>query len=277
MAEYSTRFDAAAIATEPHTSSSAAEPIAPVIASAPRQRFHWKPALEQSFQFLMVMHAFRLATEPSTRAELKGPFWGDYADSILGTDGWGDGDPFMVNYIGHPLEGSVAGFIYLQNDDAGRTAEFGANKAYWHSRLKAAAWSAAFSLQFELGPISEASIGNVGKQTGANGQTYMGTVDLVVTPLMGMGWMVAEDALDRYTIRGIERRTDSRVLRALARGFLNPTRSFANMMRWKAPWHRDGRPLAGGVVADQAAPDLPASGSGLGSGPGTLSPRSGHK
>ena len=246
--------------TEPLASSSLARPDPIVHNEAKPPRFHWTPALWQSARFLLVMHAFRFATEPSTRAEIKGPFWGDYFDSVLGTDGWGDGDPIMVNYVGHPLEGAAAGFIYIQNDDRGRNLEFGKSPDYWKSRLKAAAFAAAFSLQFELGPISEASLGNVGKDTGPNGQTYMGAVDLVVTPLMGLGWMVAEDAMDKYAVRGLERHTDSRVLRAFARGLLNPSRSFANMMRGKAPWYRDNRPLSGSGIADQVPQRLPAAG-----------------
>lgn len=225
-------------------SSPAAPSLTPVIrADGTKPKFHWRPALWESARFLLVMHAFRLATEPSTRAELKGRFWGDYFDSVLGYGGWGDGDPFMVNYIGHPLEGSVAGYIYLQNDDRSRDLAFGKSGAYWKSRLKATAWGAAFSLQFEFGPLSEGSIGNVGREPRRDGGSYMGNVDLFITPIMGFGWMVAEDALDRYAIIGIERRTRNRVVRALARGFLSPSRSFANMMRGKPPWFRDDRPL----------------------------------
>src|SRR3954470_14099055 len=43
-----------------------------VVERAEKPKFHWRPALWQSSRFLLVMHAFRLATEPSTRAELKG-------------------------------------------------------------------------------------------------------------------------------------------------------------------------------------------------------------
>ena len=271
----------AATDTEPlaGSSSSLARPDPLVHNEAKPPRVHWKPALWQSARFLLVMHAFRFATEPSTRAEIKGPFWGDYFDSVLGTDGWSDGDPKLVNYIGHPLEGAAAGFIFIQNDDKGRSLEFGKSSAYWKSRAKAMAWSAVFSVQFELGPISEASLGNVGKDTGPKGQTYMGAVDLVVTPLMGLGWIVAEDALDKYAIKGVERHTDSRVVRAFARGLLNPSRSFANMMRGKLPWHRDNRSLSGTIaeqVSDrpQAAPQraVPAAPSGR----GTVGARSGH-
>ena len=107
--------------------------------------------------------------------------------------------------------------------------------------MKALAWSAAYSLQFELGLFSEASIGNVGMYPRKTSKHPMGFVDLVVTPVVGTSWLVGEDALDRYLIDPIERRTDNRALRALARSFFNPTRSIANLLRFKRPWHRDTR------------------------------------
>ena len=198
--------------------------------------FHWRPALIQSGIFLGIQHSFRLATEPGTRAELKGPFLRDYFHSIHDLGGWGDGDPFIVNYVGHPMMGAVTGFIQIQNDGRGRVATFGTEE-YWHSRLRAMAWSAAFSLQFELGPLSEASIGNVGKQDGT-----MGMVDMVTTPLAGVGLITLEDVLDRYVVRKVEDRTRNRVIRLLVRSVLNPDRSFANVLRFKYPWHRDNRP-----------------------------------
>jgi hypothetical protein len=100
------------------------------------------------------------------------------------------------------------------------------------------AWSAFYSVQFELGPISEASIGNVGY----HGGSQSGAVDLVVTPLAGFGWQVGEEALDKYLIQKIETRTRNPVVLMLVRSFLNPTRSFANLMRGSVPWSRDTRP-----------------------------------
>ncbi len=200
------------------------------------KEFHWGPALIQSGVFLGIQHSFRLATEPGTREELRGPFLRDYFRSIRDLGGWGDGDPFIVNYVGHPMMGAVTGFIQIQNDARGRVAAFGTEE-YWHSRLRAMAWSAAYSLQFELGPLSEASIGNVGKQSGT-----MGMVDMVTTPVAGVGLITLEDVLDRYVVRKVEARTENRVIRVLVRSVLNPDRSFANVLRFKYPWHRDNRP-----------------------------------
>jgi len=47
--------------------------------------------------------------------------------------------------------------------------------------------------------------------------------------------------LDRYLIRRIEDKISSRVVRLLIRTFLNPTRSFANLLRRQRPWYRDNR------------------------------------
>ena len=56
-------------------------------------------------------------------------------------------------------------------------------------------WSAAWSTQFELGPLSEASIGNVGMRE-RNGHSTMAWEDLLVTPILGTGALILEDVLD---------------------------------------------------------------------------------
>lgn len=223
--------------------------MTPVVAGSPvvsaqtedKKNFEWRPALQQSFAFLVFEHAVRIAREPSTRKELPGKFWKDYCDSVLGLDGWRDGDPFYVNYVGHPMQGAVAGYIQIQNDPRGKNLEFG-DPGYARSRSLAMAWTAAYSIQFELGPISEASIGNVGRgidpRTGRSGA---GAVDLVVTPTLGAAWLVAEDMTDRYLIRRLENTTRNRFLKSVYRGLLNPDRAMANMLAGKVPWHRDTR------------------------------------
>jgi hypothetical protein len=201
--------------------------------------FQWKPALLQSGMFVGIQHGFRIATEDATRAEMSGPFFRDWFKSVRNIRGWDDGDPFIVNYVGHPMMGAVTGFIQVQNDPRYKRSTFGRNSHYWKSRLRALAFSAAYSTQFELGPISEASIGNVQMHPPENGMC-----DLVVTPTVGLGWQIAEDALDRMLVRRIESSTDAVWVRIVARGFLNPARSFANLLRGKPPWYRDDR---GGV------------------------------
>lgn len=199
--------------------------------------FDWRSALKQSFYFLSIQHGTRMV-QRKTRREFAGPFWRDYVASIKGIHGWGDGDPFLTNYVGHPMEGGLSGFIQIQNDPKGIRLEISKSRAYWQSRAKAMAWAAAYSTQFEIGPLSEATIGNVGKKPGTGGW-----VDLVVTPLAGTGMIVAEDALDRWLIKKLEKPTTGTGKRRFYRMLFNPERSVANLLRLKHPWHRDSRSL----------------------------------
>lgn len=201
--------------------------------SVPAESFEWGPALRQSFFFLSVQHTSRLA-QKKMRREFGGPFFRDWGDSIKGIQGWCDGDAWLTNYLGHPWLGGITGYIQIQNDPRGRRLQFENSPRYWTSRMKAMAWSAAYSTQFEIGPISEAAIGNVGKNPGT-----AGWVDLVVTPTLGTAALIGEDALDRYYIQRWETR-NAHVLR-ITRTFLNPSRSIANLLRFKRPWHRDNR------------------------------------
>lgn len=227
--------------TTQHLSTHALFP--PKILKKESTTFQWEEAFNQSFRFLLIEHAFRLVTESSTRKELKGPFFQDYFESVSHLRGWRDGDPFLVNYIGHPMQGAVTGYIQIHNDPNGNKLEFDLKKAYWKSRLKAMGWSAVYSTQFEIGPLSEATIGNVGKYPSKKSAHPMAFVDLVITPTVGTGLLVGEDLLDKYIIQSIERKTTNHFVRIMVRGFLNPSRSFANLMRFKWPWYRDKRPL----------------------------------
>jgi len=135
------------------------------------------------------------------------------------------------------MQGAVSGYIWTQNDRAYRDIQFGQNRRYWKGKLRGAAYSYIYSVLFEIGPMSEASIGNI--------QSYypqQGFVDHVVTPVIGLGWTITEDAVDQYIIRYIERRTSNQWARLLVRGGLNPSRSMANVLAFKTPWHRDNRP-----------------------------------
>lgn len=198
----------------------------------------WKGAFVDSFRLLMLEHSFRVAFESKTRRELGGHFFGDYIRSVKFPTTWDDGDSWRKNYVGHPIHGAAAGFIWLDHEDGAHDPKLGFSGEYWGSRARAMTWAAWYSLQFEIGPFSEASIGNVGMQPGT-----AGWVDHVVTPVGGLGFMVAEDALDRHLITRIESWTDSRVLRAISRVALNPSRAMSNIAQGRAPWFRAVRPL----------------------------------
>lgn len=197
----------------------------------------WERLSRQSSLFLGIQHAFRLATEPGTRAGMRGPFFRGWMNSVGSLHGWSDGDPFYVNYIGHPMQGAVSGYIWTHNDRNYIGAEIGRNSFYWKSRLRATAYSWAYSTLFEIGPLSEASIGKIQSR-----YPQQGFVDHVVTPVIGLGWMIGEDALDKYVIQRFEEKFENPYLRLVVRGFLNPSRSFANLMRFQVPWARDDRP-----------------------------------
>ena len=212
------------------------------VSSKESRGFRWGPALGQSFLFLGMEHSARLAFDPPSRTAFTGKFWKEYVASLREVNQWGDGNPMFINYLGHPMQGSVAGFIQIQNDPGGRSLPISWSQRYWTSRLKALAWSAAYSTYFEIGfPLSEAALGNLGVDK--NRQTQQGLVDLVITPTLGLGWLVSEDLIDSYVVDRFERSHPGKVGQALIRSALNPTRSFSNLLRFKPPWHRDGRHL----------------------------------
>ena len=194
-------------------------------------------AIGDSFKLLAIEHAIRISFQEKTRKELKGPFWNDYQRSVKVPTQWDDTDAWYVNYVGHPIHGAAAGYNWLDHGPDG-DVPFGRNARYWSAKGRATAWAAAYSLQFELGPLSEASIGNVGMRSETTGW-----VDHVVTPLGALGLMVAEDAVDRYVTEWVEARVKNRVVRASLRVVLNPARTLSNGATGRAPWHRDGRPL----------------------------------
>jgi len=199
----------------------------------------WRHLFEQSFAFLSFEHAFRCATEDGTRQNFSGSFLGGYFNAVGNLHGWSDGDPFIVNYVGHPMQGAVTGYLWTQNDRAYRHIQFGVNRRYWKGKLRAAAFSYVYSALFEIGPLSEASIGKIQAK-----YPQQGFADHIVTPVIGLGWSITEDALDQYLIRLLEARNGNPWTTLLVRSGLNPARSMANVMAFKLPWHRDNRPGA---------------------------------
>jgi hypothetical protein len=222
------------------SADSGASDIAPAPSAATAvtggtQHFQWKKALIESFFATAIAHTVRATTEDDTKSELGGPYFRNYFHSLENFHGFDDGDALYTTWVLHPMEGSLAGFIEQQNDPAYRTVEFGMSQRYWVSRMRALAFSAAYSVQWTAGPLSEGSIGNV--------QHYdsPGLNDIVVTPTLGIAWMVGEDALDRYVVRRLESRFQNPYILLFARSALNPTRAYANILRFKVPWYRDDR------------------------------------
>ncbi|HKH73551.1 MAG TPA: hypothetical protein VKA59_19465 [Vicinamibacterales bacterium] len=195
-------------------------------------------AFGDSFKLLLIEHAWRIAFQEKTRAELGGKFWLDYQRSVRMPRQWGDTDAGWVNYLGHPIHGAGAGYIWLDHDPSA-PGEFSLTRRYWTSRVRAMVFAGAYSLQFEIGPLSEASLGNVGMRPETTGW-----VDHVITPVGAFGLIVVEDALDRYVVRWTEERVPNIFLRMLIRLAANPGRTLSNSASGRSPWHRDGRPIA---------------------------------
>jgi hypothetical protein len=230
---------------------------------APSTKIQWKPMLVQTAEFTVFQHAWRAAWDPGLRYLLAHkPFWHDYGVSLTDyhMDHWSDGDSFIVNDVGHPLEGAVYGRLFLQNDPRS-FEQIGLHNGYWTSRLQSLAWMTLWSTQFEIGPLSETNIGNQGgyyysigcgtykwclttppwsaganKYTGLGGVTNnTGWTDFVITPIVGLGWVLAEDTLDRYIVTPVAR--EHRILGGrVLRSALEPTRSLAALFAGKFPW-----------------------------------------
>ena len=200
----------------------------------------WGRVVSQTLSFQAIQHSF-LLTEQKARDALRGPWvrdWFQSAASPFVEPHWSDGGTFFVNYIAHPMGGSVYAYIYRQNDPSGMQMEFG-KSGYGVHLAKASGIAALSSLQWEIGPMSESSLENVGKPPD---RYKMAWVDIVITPTLGAAWMVGEDALDRYVIKRLERTIDSATGRGVIRVLLNPTRSMANLVAGQKPWKRHARP-----------------------------------
>jgi hypothetical protein len=189
--------------------------------------FQWKPAVAQSMFLAGISNGWRFWHESGTRDALHGPFLKNWIDSIGETRGWDDSDGWHASYISHPFEGGIFGFIEQQNDPLYRKLEWGDGRIYWAGKLRALAFSAVMSTQWTLGPVSEASLGNVQLHASP------GFIDLVNTPLLGISEMMGEDMLDRYVIIALENHTANPFLIMAARAVANPSRTFANMMALK--------------------------------------------
>jgi len=209
--------------------------VEPVGESRIETHFSWVAATQESFLFTGVMHAYNLGTEAGTRDALNGQWFQDYLHSVSELRGWSDGDKFMSPYVGHTIEGSVFGFIERQNEPKYRAVQWGDGRDYFISVLHSLAYSAVWHTQWKIGPISEASIGNVMLHASP------GFITLADTPTLGAVAMIGEDIADRYVIMPLENHTANRTILVLARSFLSPGRSFANVMAFRLPWQRETR------------------------------------
>jgi hypothetical protein len=138
---------------------------------------------------------------------------------------WNDGNKIATNYIAHPPGGAVYANIARQNSKY--RGLLPGDEDYVKGVMLGMAFAAGASLNHEIGPISEASIGNIGMHN----PNQQGWIDPVITTTLGAAWMVMEDVVYRHVLSKIEGRK-SRVFWTIV---LNPSRSAASAMAGRLP------------------------------------------
>ncbi len=209
-------------------------------------RMHVRDLVIESSTFLAFQNAGNLYTSYWYRYETThGKWWDRYVNSVEGWkwDSWHDGNPFLDDYIGHGIMGAITTNLWVQNDPKGMTLEQSNAWPYWRSRLRALAFSTFYSFEWKMGPIGEASVGH-------NGDHYFtdhgertndtGDVELVTTPLGGLGWALAEDAIDKHVLRRLEKKSSNPLLLTVYQ-LITPSKAFDNILRFRPPWYRDSR------------------------------------
>ena len=224
-----------------------------------KESFHWGRALKEAGTFLVIEQAWVVHTDfPWVVSERDVPFnhyWRDYKQSLerWWEVGWSAGENPMYNYVGHPIQGAITEYIFFQNDPKSRYLEFSKSKEYWLSRVKATIFNGVYSTQWSIGPISEMTVEKYGSNdrppwTATNAypcnpkieQCYwgVGKVNLVMTPVGGLGWVLAEDWMDKNIVRRVERKTTNRLLIDTTRCTFNPIRAAGNILHGNRPWFR---------------------------------------
>jgi len=224
-------------------------------------RIHWRQLLLTSAAFNGFLNFGNLYTGYWYRWETtRGRWFQRWFNSDLGWDWnhWTDGNPALDQYVGHPMMGSITNYMWIQNDPKGATVEIG-EPGYWKSRTRALAFTTAYHFEWKFGPFGEAGVGHIGdhKTHSVNGKARndTGDVELVTTPVGGLLWTMAEDALDKHVVRKLEA-TPRRPVTLLFISLLTPSRATANIFRWRPPWYRDNRQVKASTFwSDPAGPN----------------------
>jgi hypothetical protein len=219
-------------------------------------RVSWSRVLGESFLFLSSQHGGNIWMDTDTRYNLThGSFWGDYIYCIdhYRYSRWKDDDPFGVDYIGHPMMGAMTNSIYEQNDPKQRALMYENTRRYWMGRLRATAYSAVYSAQWKVGPLSEASIGNTGigyylRLRDGKITNETGMQDFFITPIGGLAWNVGEDAIDRFLFAHVRHAHPHNRPLLIVASFMTPLKSGANLLRFRSMYYRDADERTAAVV-----------------------------
>ncbi len=228
-------------------------------------RMHWGHLILTASAFNTFQNVGNLYTGYWYRWETTHGKWFDrWFNSVTEWkwDRWSDSNPFMDDYVGHPMMGAITNSLWIQDDPKGATLEFGNNRPYWRSRMRATAFSTFYSFEWKMGPFGEAGVGHNGDHVVplANGKpstwtNETGWVELVTTPVGGLAWTMAEDALDKHVVKKFEEKPRG-ALALTAISFLTPARATANVFRFRPPWYRDGRQVkANSFFSQPPGPD----------------------
>lgn len=209
-------------------------------------RMHWRHLLIEASLFNAFQNAGNLYTGYWYRYETTtGKWFQRWFDSDLGWSWqyWDDGNPPLDQYVGHPMMGAITNYLWIQNDPKGATVQIG-EPGYWKSRMRALAFTTAYHFEWKFGPFGEAGVGFIGDHgshiVDGKWRNDTGDVELVTTPVGGLLWTMAEDALDKKLVRRFEEKPRGPAALLLI-SFLTPSRATANILRWRTPWYRDDR------------------------------------
>lgn len=242
-------------ATEADTPSTGREPLSgqvpldkcPFDDSQAREcRVHWRPLILSAVAFNALENGANVYSGYWYRWETThGKWWDRYVNSVEGWrwNRWKDDNPFLDDYVGHPMMGAITNYLWIQNDPKSMTLEQSNTREYWRRMFRAFVFSTFYSFEWKLGPFGEAGIGHNGDHYFVDHGVYTnetGWVELVSTPIGGALWTLAEDALDKEVIRRLEEKSRN-PFALLGYQFLNPARATANILRFRPPWYRDSR------------------------------------
>jgi hypothetical protein len=209
---------------------------------------HWHQLIFSTVLFNAFEDGGNLYTGYWYRSETtQGKWWDRYINSAAAWrwNVWSDQNPFLDDYVGHPMMGAITNDIWIQNDPKSMTVELSNTWPYWRRLLRAGAYSTAYSFAWKLGPTGEAAIGHNGDHpepydNGRLRTNETGWVELVTTPVGGVLWTMAEDVLDKHVVAPVEA-GGRNPLALLGLSFLEPAHATANILRFRPPWYQDER------------------------------------
>jgi hypothetical protein len=227
---------------------------APVLPEKKHSGIHWDSLIREWCLNLVLEQSVRIVKEPKTRDALSGPFFRDWFSTVSAYQfgRWDDDDKFITSNLGHPTQGAIVANIFWQNDDNVRFADQDFHSAAYRKALWQTFLFVTFdAVQWKLGPLSEASIGNVGlpahwyerdcKQLNISCEPRTGLNDLVLNEFGGTAMLIGFQWVDKHVQKRIEGRFPSRAVIDTTRIIMNPPQSVANLIRFKRPWYRDNR------------------------------------